>query len=129
MGSKKRPGSRSRRRLRISVRLTDFEASELELAALESGALSRNLVVTEAIKIGLLNPNLNLDREKRSKRIRLRIPRDTVDELKELASEHNLTLSFLLRHFLFQYLANAPWHISEPNGTASESRVTEAALS
>ncbi len=97
------------RRVRIFPYLTDSEADELERAARESGACSRGLVITEAVKTGLLGPRVKLSRERRHRKIGVWIPRRTAAELKQLAHEHNLTLTRLLRHFLLQYLAEAPW--------------------
>jgi hypothetical protein len=108
--------SKPTRRVRLFIFLTDSEADELERAALESGACSRSLVITEAVKTGLLAPKLKLSQERRHRKIGAWIPRPTAVELKQLAHEHNLTRTRLLRHFLFQYLANAPWRNNhEPN--------------
>lgn len=101
--------SKPTRRVRIFHYLTDSEADELERAARESGACSRGLVITEAVKTGLSAPKLKLSQEWRHRKIGVWIPRRTAAELKQLAHEHNLTLSRLLRHFLLQYLAEAPW--------------------
>ena len=100
---------KSRRRVRLFLFLTDSEADELERAALESGACSRGLLITEAVKTGLIAPRLNLSQERRRRKISAWIPRRTAVELKQLASENNLTRTRLLRHFLLQYLAEAPW--------------------
>lgn len=101
--------SKPTRRVRLFLSLTDSEAAELERAALESGACSRGLVITEAVKTGLSAPKLKLSQERRRRKIGVWTPRRTAVELKQLAHEHNLTRTRLLRYFLFQYLANAPW--------------------
>jgi len=111
MGKTKRKSDPSKpaRRVRIFPYLTDSEADELDRAARESGACSRGLVITEAVKTGLLAPKLQLSQERRHRKVCVWIPRQTAIELKEFAHEHNLTLTRLLRHFLSQYLANPPW--------------------
>jgi hypothetical protein len=101
--------SKPKRRVRLFLFLTGSEADELERAALESGACSRGLVITEAVKTGFSAPKLKLNQERRHRKISIWIPRRTAVELKQLAHEHNLTRTRLLRYFLFQYLANAPW--------------------
>lgn len=121
MGKRKlRKGYQSRltRRVRLFLFLTDSEEDELERAAQQSGACSRGLVITEAVKTGLLTPKLKLSQERRHRKIGVWIPRRTATELKQLAHEHNLTRARLLRHFLLQYLADAPWKSNferEPN--------------
>jgi len=76
---------------------------------LESGARSRGLLITEAVKTGLSAPKLKLNPERRHRKIDAWIPRRTAIELEQLAHERNLTRTRLLRYFLFQYLAYAPW--------------------
>lgn len=125
---RKSRGLRPERRSRIFLRLTDSELAELERAALESGALSRNLVVTEAVKLGLVNPALSLCQLRRSKRIHVWIPRRTAAELKQLATKHSLKQSQLLRLFLFQYLATAPWNEAGPSVVPNEGRGREVAV-
>ena len=107
--------SKAERRLRLFLLLTDSEADELERAARESGACSRSLVVTEAVKTGLLNAEPKLRQEGRSRRVDVWIPRRVAVEFKQLAQKQGLTQARLLRHFLFQYLANAPWKSPETN--------------
>ncbi|MGD0177636.1 MAG: hypothetical protein ABSA50_02155 [Candidatus Bathyarchaeia archaeon] len=101
--------SKPTRRVRLFLFLTDSEADELERAARESGACSRGLVITEAVTTNLSAPKLKLSQERRHKKIGVWIPRRTAVDLKQLAHEYNLTRTRLLRYFLFQYLANAPW--------------------
>ena len=106
---------RQKRRDRLYLRLTDSEADELERAAIESGARSRSLIITEALKEGMLTPNLNVSQQKRRRRVNAWIPRATVLEFKHLAATHHVTRAHLLRLFLRQYLANAPWRNNEPD--------------
>jgi hypothetical protein len=115
--NRKSDPSKPTRRVRIFPYLTDSEADELERAARESGACSRGLVITEAVKIGLLAPRLKLSQERRHRKISVWIPRRTAVELKQLAHEHNLTLTRLLRHYLLQYLAEAPWRNNHDSKT------------
>lgn len=108
-------GSKPERRLRVCVLLTGSEADELERAARESGAASRSLVVSEAVKTGLLNAELKLRQEGRCRRVDVWIPRRDALEFKQLAQKQGLTQAHLLRHFLFQYLADPPWKSPETN--------------
>jgi metal-responsive CopG/Arc/MetJ family transcriptional regulator len=101
--------SKPTRRVRLFLFLKDSEAGELERAAQQSGACSRGLLITEAVKTGLSGPKLKLSREGRRRKIGVWIPRRTAVELKQLAHEYNLTRTRLLRDLLLQYLANAPW--------------------
>jgi hypothetical protein len=66
-------------------------------------------VIAEAIQAGLSNPNPKPPQEKRRNRVDVWVTRRMVDELKRLASTHTLPQQTLLRHFLHQYLAGAPW--------------------
>ena len=102
-------GGRQKRRDRISLLLTGSEVDELERAAVESGARSRNLIITEALKAGMLTPNLKVSQQKRCRRVDAWVPHGTAHEFKLLAASHNVTQAHLLRHLLRQYLANAPW--------------------
>lgn len=104
--------SKHKRRVRLFLFLTHTEADELERAARESGACSRGLVITEAVKTCLSAPQLKLSQERRHRKIGVWVPRRTAAELKQLAHEYNLTRARLLRYFLFRYLANAPWRNS-----------------
>jgi hypothetical protein len=103
------PELRESRRVRLCLLLTDSEADELDRASAESGAGSRNLLVTEALKAGLLNPSLNVSQERRCRRIEAWIPNATARDFKFLAANHSVTQAHLLRQLLRQYLANAPW--------------------
>ncbi len=124
---RKRHGNKPGRRSRLFLLLTDSEATELEQAARESGACSRNLVITEAVRAGLVDSKLKLNQERRRRRIGVWISRRTAVELKQLAHKHNLTQARLLRHFLSQYMAMAPWKATESNGTAAGVRGVEVA--
>jgi hypothetical protein len=108
-GCENKPKLRERRRVRLYALLTDSEAEELDRAAAESGAGSRNLLITEALKAGVLTPNLNVSQEKRRRSIEAWIPHVTARDFKLLAANNSVTQAHLLRHLLRQYLANAPW--------------------
>ncbi len=113
-------GNRPQRRVRLYLLLTDSEADELERAAAESGAGSRNLLLTEALKAGVLSPNLNVSQQRRCRRIDAWIPHATARDFKLLAANHSVTQAHLLRHLLRQYLASAPW-----NGNCEREQKTE----
>jgi metal-responsive CopG/Arc/MetJ family transcriptional regulator/uncharacterized protein YjiS (DUF1127 family) len=111
------------------MRLTDSEFAELEQVAQENGACSRNLLITEAIKIGLQNSNVKPLEENRRKRIMTRIPRRAASKLREVARKNDLTRSQLVRHFLFQYLhkLRANTSVAEVSQCQAVSAVTMAA--
>jgi hypothetical protein len=102
-------GSEPKRRIRVYLLLTDSEACELERAAVESGAGSRNLIITEALKAGMRTPNLKVSQQKRRRRVDAWVPHGTAHEFKLLAATHNVTQAHLLRQLLRQYLTNPPW--------------------
>ncbi len=108
-GCGNKPKPRERRRVRLYLLLTDSETDELDRATAESGAGSRSLLLTEALKAGVLSPNLNVSQQRRCRRIDAWIPHATARDFKLLAANHSVTQAHLLRHLLRQYLASAPW--------------------
>jgi hypothetical protein len=98
-----------RNRIRIYILLTDSEADELRRAAVESGAGSRNLIITEALRAGMVTGNMPVSQQRRRRRIDAWIPNGTAQQFKHLAATHNVTQAHFLRHLLRQYLTNPPW--------------------
>ncbi len=94
---------------KLRVLLTECEVERVDHAVAASGAWSRGLLIVEALRAGLANPELKLDNGRRLRRIDALVPRKLVANLKNAAALNNVTQQHLLRHFLFQYLAAAPW--------------------
>jgi len=120
MGIRKSRSNRARMvRLRSKLRLllTDSELEKLDRAVVASGALSRSLVVAEAMREGLSRSEHNMTQERRGNRIDLWVPRRLIENVRQLANTCNLTQQNLLRRFLLQYLATAPWNSTDTNPT------------
>ncbi len=104
---------------KLRLLLTETEAERLDDSTARSGACSRALLIVEALRAGLANPDRTLSRGERRVRVDAWVPTGLVVGLKRLAAIHHLTQQHLLRLFLFQYLAAAPW---ERNQTENESK-------
>jgi hypothetical protein len=78
-----------------------------------SGAWSRGLLVVEAVRAGLASPQPKLDNGRRLRRIDALVPRSLVVSLKKFAAEQGVSQQHLLRLWLFQYIAAAPWERTE----------------
>jgi hypothetical protein len=94
---------------KLRLFLTETEAEQLDDSTLLSGASSRGFLIAEALRAGLANPNQKLSNEKRGVRVDAWLPAGLVARVKELAATHHLPQQHLLRLFLLQYLAAAPW--------------------
>ncbi len=94
---------------KLRLLLTECEVERVDRAVAASGAWSRGLLIAEAVRAGLANPELKLDNGRRLRRIDALVPRKLVTNLKNAAALNNVTQQHLLRHFLFQYIAAAPW--------------------
>ncbi len=81
-----------------------------------SGAWSRGLLIAEAVRAGLANPEPKLGGGRRLRRVDALVPRKLALQLREVAAAYNVTQQRLLRHFLYQYLAAAPWERAERRG-------------
>ena len=108
--------------------LTDRELAELDRAVAESGAWTRSLLVAEAIHAGLLTQNLTLKRERRRRRVPVRVPAKMLDGLRRLASSHDLTQQAILRHYLFRYIANKAWYLPDENASEAAGQLEEVAV-
>lgn len=75
------------------------------------------MLVAEAVHAGLLTPSLSLTRERRCRRVNVRVPAKMADDIRRLASAYNLTQQEVLRHFLSRYLANELWNLPEGSGS------------
>ncbi len=100
---------RQRRCSKLRVLLSECEVERVEHAVAASGAWSRGLLIAEAVRAGLANPELKLEGGRRLRRVDALVPRKLGLRLKEAAAANNVTQQRLLRHFLCQYLAAAPW--------------------
>jgi len=108
--------------------LTDRELAELDRAVAESGAWTRSLLVAEAVHAGLLTQNLTLTRDRRRRRVLVRVPAKMLDDLRHLAFSHDLTQQAILRHFLFQYIANKAWNPPEEDAAEPARQLEEVAV-
>ena len=112
-------------RCRIRLFLTEQELAELDRAVAESGAWTRSLLVAEAVHAGLLTQNLTLKRERRRRRVPVRVPAKMLDGLRRLASSHDLTQQAILRHYLFRYIANKAWYLPDENAAEAAGQLEE----
>ncbi len=99
---------------KLRLLLTETEAEQLDKATAESGAWSRTLLIGEALRAGMAAPNRTPSRGRRSVIVDTWLPTGLVVGLRMLAATHHLPQQHLLRLFLFQYLAAAPWE-RDPN--------------
>jgi len=107
-------------RSKLRLLLTETEAEQLDDSVAQSGACSRTLLIAEATRAGLANPNQTLSREKRSVIVDAWVPTVLLVRLREFAATHHLPQQHLLRLFLFQYLALAPWNRDQTENRSSE---------
>src|SRR5208282_31211 len=98
----------SRKNARIRVFLSKREYQRISFAATESGA-SRSLLVLEAIRVGLCNPDLASADTERHCRLDVRVPEEFAGTLKNLAQASGLTQQAVLRQFLFRYVNTSSW--------------------
>jgi len=90
--------------------LTEEEIEQLDCAVMESGALTRSLLVFEALKASLANSEIaTLQRRSKRREVPIWITAELKSQVKDLARSHSVTQS-LLRHLLFRYLSQAPWN-------------------
>ena len=101
---------------KLRVLLTECEVERVDRAVAASGAWSRGLLIVEAVRAGLANPELKLEDGRRLRRIDALVPRKLAARLKDAAALKNVTQQHLLRHFLFQYLTAAPWEQAAKQG-------------
>lgn len=123
-GSEASGASRRRPRSAFELTLTDRELAELDAAVAESGAWTRSLLVSEAIHAGLLSNDLELTRQRRLRRVPVRVASSMLVEIRQLASSHGLTQQAVLRHLLFRFIANAPWNLPD-EGRSEKTRQTQ----
>jgi isocitrate dehydrogenase kinase/phosphatase len=114
--------NRRRRRSRLRLILTQSETAELDRAVADSGAIFRSLIIAEAIHAGLSRlGEFTVTPERRCRRVDIWMPRGTEDQIKRAAQAYRTTQQKLLRHYLFEYIANAPWKtIEAENGRTEE---------
>lgn len=78
-----------------------------------SSAWSRGLLIAEAVRAGLANPELRIQNNRRLRMVDALVPSKLASRLKEVAAANNVTQQHLLRIFLFRYLTAAPWERAE----------------
>jgi hypothetical protein len=106
--SEKGKGNRARQR----VLLTEAEARKVDFAVGESGALSRSLFISEAIRAGLESFDAANVEGKRNRRIDAWTPQECRDSVKRLADAFDLTQQSILRYLILRYAQEAPWRNS-----------------
>lgn len=109
---------------RVRLLLTEDEVDRVDNAVFSSGSLSRALLVLEAVQVGLRMLNFRAAPGRRCRRIDVRIPAELRKRINEVAKRLDLSQQSLLRHFLFQYLALAPWQ-DKPNNEKQTSRAAD----
>lgn len=85
-----------------------------------SGAWSRGLLIVESVRAGLANPAPKLDNGRRLRRVDALVPGSLAVSLKKFAADNGVSQQHLLRNFLFQYLAAAPWERGENEKQSKE---------
>jgi metal-responsive CopG/Arc/MetJ family transcriptional regulator len=108
--SEKGKGNRARQR----VLLTEAEARKVDYAVGESGALSRSLFISEAIRAGLEDFDAANVERKRNRRIDAWTPTESIDTVKQLAETYDLTQQSILRYLILRYAEEAHWKHSGP---------------
>ncbi len=97
-------------RTRLRILLTEEEIERLDSAVMESGALSRTLLVFEAIRAGLVKgETATMKKPSKRKAVPVWVTFDLKNRIKEAARANSVTQQSLVRHLLFQYIAHAPW--------------------
>jgi metal-responsive CopG/Arc/MetJ family transcriptional regulator len=101
----KKKGNRARQR----ILLTEAEARKVDYAVGMSGALSRSLFISEAIRAGLEDfDEANVER-KRNRRIDAWTAQECRDSVKRLAEAFDLTQQSILRYLILRYAREAHW--------------------
>jgi hypothetical protein len=108
-------GRRLSHRSKLRLLLTESETERLNATSVQSGA-SRSLLISEAMRAGLANPNQTFSHVRRSVIVDAWLPTRVVAALKRLAITYHLSQQHLLRLFLFQYLTAAPWEQHPADG-------------
>jgi hypothetical protein len=108
-------GDRARQR----VLLTEAEARKLDYAVGESGALSRSLFISEAIRAGLEGFDAANVEGKRNRRIDAWTPSESIDAVRQLADRFDLTQQSILRHLILGYAQEARWRGWKHSGDAT----------
>jgi metal-responsive CopG/Arc/MetJ family transcriptional regulator len=115
----KKENSRKGDRARQRVLLTEAEARKVDYAVDESGALSRSLFISEAIRAGLEGFDAAKVEGKRNRRIDAWTPQERRDAVKRLADAFDLTQQSILRYLILRYAEEARWRRWEHSGDAT----------
>ena len=108
-------------RVKLYVMLGEAELRSLEEAVEESGApIRKGFLVFEAIQAGLANPDNTKVHGDRTCKVNFWLPRKLSERLRIQAETSGVSKQHLIRHFLFQYLANPPWKPTNIDSTAQE---------
>jgi metal-responsive CopG/Arc/MetJ family transcriptional regulator len=112
---KKGKGNRARQR----ILLTEAEARKVDYAVGMSGALSRSLFISEAIRAGLEDFDAANVERKRNRRIDAWTPSESIDAVRQLADRFDLTQQSILRYLILRYAREARWRRWKHSGDAT----------
>lgn len=90
-----------------------------------SGAPSRSLLILESLQAGLDTGNLIGLQRRRNRPIPFWLPKEIMKETRNMAGRLKVSQQNLMRHFLFTYLASAPWAHTQPAIQRSPQEITE----
>jgi hypothetical protein len=112
-------------RCRVRLLLTEEEAMKLAEAVRVSGAPSRSLLILESLQAGLDTGNLTGLQRRRNRPIPFWLPKEIMKETRNMAGRLKVSQQNLMRHFLFTYLASAPWEHTQPAIQRPPQEITE----
>ena len=99
-------------RTKLRLLLTPSELRKLDAVVSEAG-VNRSFLILEALKVGLSNPDLNIDQERRNQRVDAWATDAIKEHIRQLATHLHITQQHLTRHLLLRYLATAPWNAKQ----------------
>jgi hypothetical protein len=103
------------------VTLSEAELRRLEEAVEDFGApITKGFLVFEAIEAGLANPANIKVHGHRTCRVYFWLPRRLNERLRIQAEASDVSMQYLIRHFLSQYLADPPWKSAKIDRVAQE---------
>ena len=97
----------------------------MDRAVGESGALSRSLFISEAIRAGLESFDAANVEGKRNHRIDAWTPSESIDAVRQLADRFDLTQQSILRYVILRYAQEARWRRWKHSGAASANQPPE----
>jgi metal-responsive CopG/Arc/MetJ family transcriptional regulator len=117
--SEKKENGKKGNRARQRILLSETEARKVDFAVGESGALSRSLFISEAIRAGLESFDAANVEGKRNRRVDAWTPSESIDAVKRLADAFDLTQQSILRYMILRYVDEAQWRHPLHSGAAT----------